>query len=84
MGIPHAALTLYIVYIISKKILYIKTKKNRILQHLKRTCQCLSSAVHCGKHSLNETNNGLDTDFLPDRMVNPDEYEPLIPAVNHS
>jgi len=26
--------------------------------------------------------NGLDTDSLSDRLVNPDEYEPLIPAVN--
>ena len=26
---------------------------------------------------------GLDTDSLPDRLVNPDEYTPLIPAVNH-
>jgi len=76
MGIPHAALTLYILYIISKKI--------QILQYLKRKCQCLSSAVHWDKHSLNAANNELDTDSLPDRLVNPDEYEPLIPAVNHS
>jgi len=38
------------------------------------------------KHSLVEANNdhdGHDTDSLPDRLVNPNEYEPLIPAVNH-
>ena len=74
MGIPHAALVLYILYIISKKI--------RNLQHLKRKCRCL---VCWTKYSLTETQNGydeLDTDSLPDRLVNPDEYEPLIPAVN--
>ena len=44
----------------------------------------MSSTVHWDKHSPNEANNGLDTDSLPDRLVNPDEYEPLIPAVNQS
>ena len=74
MGIPHAALVLYILYIISKKI--------RILQHLKRKCRCLFCR---NNRSLSEANNGyggLDTDSLPDRLENPDEYEPLIPAVN--
>ena len=74
MGIPHAALLLYILYIISKKI--------RNLQHLKRKCRCL---VCWTKYLLTETQNRydeLDTDSLPDRLVNPDEYEPLIPAVN--
>ena len=78
MSIPHAALVLYILYIISKKI--------RILQDLKRKCRCLFSRVHWNNHSLSEANNGyggLDTDSLPDRLENPDEYEPLIPAVNH-
>ena len=38
------------------------------------------------KTSLVEANSddgGHDTDSLPDRLVNPNEYEPLIPAVNH-
>ena len=78
LGIPHAALVLYILYIISKKI--------RILQHLKRKCRCLLSKARWNNHSLTEANNGyggLDTDSLPDRLENPDEYEPLIAAVNH-
>jgi len=76
MGISHAAFTLYIVYIISKKI--------QILHCLKRryTYRCLLNTVHWGKHSLNEANNGLDADPLLDRLVNPDQYEPLIPTVN--
>ena len=74
MGIPHAALVLYILYIVSKKI--------RISEHLKGKCQCLLSIVCWNKHSLAEDNNGLDTDSLPDRLVNPNEYEPLIPAMN--
>ena len=73
MGIPHAALALYILYIISKKI--------RIIEHLKRKCRCLLN-ICWNKHSLNGQ-SGLDTDSLPDRLVNPNEYEPLIQAVNH-
>ena len=78
IAIPHAAFVLYILYIISKKI--------SILQHLERKCKCLLSIVFWKKSMLTEANNGyggLDTDSLPDRLVNPDEYEPLIPAVNH-
>ena len=73
VGAPHAALVLYILYIISKKI--------RIVEHLKIKCRCLLN-ICWNKHSLAEDRNGHDTDSLPDRLVNPDEYEPLIPAVN--
>ena len=40
--------------------------------------------VGWNKHSLTGANgqSGLDTDSLPDRLVNSNEYEPLIPAVN--
>ena len=77
MGIPHAALVLYILYIIFKKI--------GRLQHLKANCQCLLSMACLKKHSLAEVSNGYggqDADSLPDRLVNPQEYEPLIPAVS--
>ena len=78
VGFPHAALMLYILYII--------LKKTKILQCLKRKYQCLLSMFCLNKHPLVEANNdhdGHDTDSLPDRLVNPNEYEPLIPAVNH-
>ena len=74
MGIPHVALVMYILYIISKKI--------RILQNLKRKCRCLLSIVCRKKHSLNEDNSGCNADSLPDRLMNPDEYDPLIPVVS--
>ena len=74
IGIPHTALVVYILYIVSKKV--------RILQHLKRKCLCLLTIVCCNKHSLAEGHVGVDTDSLPDRLVNPDQYEPLIPAMN--
>ena len=80
IGIPHAAPVLYILYTISKKI--------RILECLKRKWQCLMSIVCWNKPSLDDGNHGhnhgyrVDTDSLPDRLVNPDEYEPLVPAVN--
>jgi len=77
MGIPHAALVMYILYIISGKI--------RILQNLKKKCRYLLN-IHCwNKHSLAEANSGygeLNSGSLPDRLVNPDEDEPLIPSVN--
>ena len=74
MCTPHAALVLCILYTISKKI--------RILQRLKRKCLCRLSLVCCNEHSLPNSNHaGLNTDPLPDRLVHPDEYEPLIPAV---
>ena len=78
VGFPHAALMLYILYII--------LKKTKILQCLKRKYQCLLRMFCLNKHSLVEANSdhgGHDTDSLPDRLVNPNEYEPLIPAVNH-
>ena len=77
MGIPHAALVLCILYIVLKKI--------GSLQCMKGKCQCLLSMVCWKKHLLAEINNrhgGQDTDSLPDRLVNPEEYEPLIPAVS--
>jgi len=76
MGIAHAALVLYILYSISKKI--------RILRHLKRKCRCLLTIICCNEQSQLEANNshgGLDVDSFPDRLVNPDEYEPLFPAI---
>jgi len=75
-GIPHAVLMLYILYVIFKKM--------RVLQCLNGKCQCLLSMVDWKKHSLAEANSQsrLVTDSLPDRLVNPEEYEPLIPAVN--
>ena len=77
MGIPHAALVVCIVHIVLKRF--------GSLQCLKGKCQCLLSMVCWKKHSLAEVSNGhggQDTDSLPDRLVNPDEYEPFIPAVN--
>jgi len=77
LGIPHATLVLYTLYIILKKI--------SSFHYLKQKCQCLLSMVCWKKHSLAEASSGcggLDTDSLPDRLVNPDEYEPLIPAAN--
>ena len=67
IGLPHATLMLYILYIVSKKI--------GIYQCLIEKCRCLLSIVCRKKYSL-----ALDTDSLPDRLVNPDEYEPLIAA----
>ena len=78
VGFPHAALMLYILYII--------LKKTKVLHCLKKKYQCMLSMFCLNKHPLVEANSdrdGHDTDSLPDRLVNPNEYEPLIPAVNH-
>ena len=76
MGIPHVGLVVYILYVILKRM--------RVLQHLNRKYHCLLSMASWNQDSLSEANSqsGLDTDSLPDRLVNPNEYEPLIPAVN--
>ena len=72
-GIPHATLRLCILYIVLKKI--------EIIQCLKRKFQCMLTVLCWNEHTLAEAKNGMDS--LPDRLVNPDEYEPLIPAVSH-
>ena len=74
IGIPHISLVLYNLYILSKKI--------RLLEHLKTKCRCLLSRVCHSPAGANNNGCGHDTDSLPDRLVNPYEYEPLIPAVN--
>ena len=63
---------------------YPTSKRMRVLQHLNRKYHCLLSMASWNQDSLSEDNSqsGLDTDSLPDRLVNPNEYEPLIPAVN--
>ena len=75
-GIPHATLMLYILYFILKKL--------RILQCLNRKHWCLLGILCWNQHSLTEDNgqSELNTDSLPDGVVNPDKYEQLIPAVN--
>jgi len=76
MGIPHATLMLYILYFILKKL--------RILHCLNRRCRCLLGILCWNQHSLTEGNSQreLNTDSLPDWVVNPEEYEQLIPAMN--
>jgi len=76
MEIPHAALMLYILYFILKKMI--------IHRYLNKRCWYLLGIVGWNQHCPVESNShcGPDTDSLPDRLVNPEEYEPLIPAVN--
>ena len=71
-GIPHATLGLYILYIVVKKI--------KIAQCAKKKFQCLLTVLCWNEHTLAETDNGVGS--LPDRLVNPNEYERLIPAIN--
>ena len=61
MGIPHAALILY--------ILYFTLKKTKILQCLSRNYQCLFNVVSWSQHSLKRDNISQDTDSLPDSGV---------------
>jgi len=70
--LPHAALGLYILYIVVKKI--------KIAHCVKKKFQCLLTVLCWNEHMLAETDNGVGS--LPDRLVNPNEYERLIPAVN--
>jgi len=78
--LPTFLLIFLVVY-----ILYIVFKKIGSLQCIKGKCQCPLNMVFRKKHSQGEASNGhggLDTDSLPHRLVNPEEYKPLIAAVN--
>jgi len=77
MGISHSALVLHILIIIQRKL--------RIIPCLKRKCQYFLSMI-CWNLPDEDNNypygqNRIDVDSLPDRLVNPNEYEPLVPAV---
>ena len=58
-------------------------KKVGIAQYLKRKCKalkrCIETARHIG-HTEADVETVSDIGSLPDRLVNPGEYEPVLPT----
>ena len=71
LSVPHLVL-----------IFYIMAKKVGIIPHLKRVYKMLKRyMLPTGHGSQAETNleDESDTSSLPDRLINPEEYEPVLP-----
>ena len=80
LGIPHMVLIFYICYVLARKA--------GITQCLKRKYRtvktCLLAAIHTGQAGA-DVEAESDTDSLPDRLINPEQYEPLLPTrVEHT
>ena len=75
LGIPHMVLILYICYVLAKKA-NITRCLTRKYDSLKRRVL----AVCCTSQAEAEVDVESDTGSLPDRLVNPGEYEPVPPT----
>ena len=73
LGVPHMVLILYICYMLAKKAGITQSLKRKY-EHLKRCVQATRP------NSEAEADVEADTDFLPDRLINPERYEPLQPT----
>ena len=73
--IPHMVLIFYICYVLAKK--------SGITQCLKIRYEVLKRfvfATRCTRLAEAAVRAESDTDSLPDRMINPEEYEPVLPT----
>ena len=72
IGIPHMVLIFYICYQLAKKagITQCLTKNHTTFRRLKR---CVLAITNQAKTDLEAES---DTSSLPDRLINPEEYEP--------
>ena len=70
LGAPHMILVLFISYLIGKKA--------GITQCLKRRYKNLRRSIRDTSQCEADVKAKSDTGYLPDRMVNPGEYEPLL------
>ena len=69
---PHMVLILYVCYKL--------TKKAGITQCLKRKHKILKGCILAITHTSADVEAESDTGSLPDRLINPEEYEPLLPT----
>ena len=73
--VPHMALIFYIFYMLAKKV--------GIAQYLQVKYETLTACVQMKGHTDEaeaDMEAMLDTDSLPDRLINPGEYEPVLPT----
>ena len=74
--VPHMILIFYICHKVAKNI--------GITQFLKRKYKTLNRCVQATRpNSEAEADVEADTDSLPDRLINPGEYEPVLPTMEH-
>ena len=74
LSIPHLIMVFYVCYHL--------VKKTGIAQYLKEKCKALKRYI-CTFNTANQAEIDVEaqsvTDSLPDRLINPEEYEPLLP-----
>ena len=73
IGVPHMVLIFYICYVLAKKV--------GITECLKRRYKCLKGcvlAIGCTNAAEADMEADPDIDSLPDRLINPGAYEPLL------
>ena len=73
--VPHAVLLFYICYVLAKKV--------GITKCLKRKYKTLKICVHITGHTGQtemDAEAESDTGSLPDRLINPERYEPMLPT----
>ena len=76
LGVPHIILLVYTSYLFAKKVGITECLKTRY-KRLKRSVQNIRDTHECEADAEAES----DTGSLPDRMMNPGEYEPLLPTI---
>ena len=69
LGVPHMVLICYVCYVLAKKA--------GITQCLKRKYEILKRRMHA-RQAETDVETESDTDTLPDRLINPERYEPLL------
>ena len=76
LGVPHTVLTFYICYELTKKA-GINQCLKRKYDNLKNKC-IQATGYQCVNQPETDIKTAPDTGFLPDRLINPHEYEPLL------
>ena len=73
IGIPHLVLIFYIFYKFAKKA--------GITQFLKGKYQTLKTySTRCMRQAETDVEAESDISSLPDRLINPEDYEPVLPT----
>ena len=74
--LPHMIMMFYICYELAKK-----AGITQSLQMKYQTLKTFCLATRSTKRAETDVEAGLDTDSLPDRLINPEEYEPVLPTM---
>ena len=72
LGAPHMVLIVYVCYVLATKA--------AITQWFKRKYEILRNCVQATIHAQKDIVAESDIDSLPDRLINPGEYEPVLPT----